>query len=240
MFKNIAIILVNPQLGENIGSVARIMANFAFSDLRIVSPRDGWPNERAKVLAAGGIDIIDNAKIYKDLDNAIADLSELYACSARVRKMNKEIYNLKEHMQDVEQNNIISNKLGIMFGSERSGLLNEQIIYAKKVINIKTNSEYGVLNLAQAVALICYEYFSFKIFQQVNKKDNLFQDNKASLEEVNFLLTDLKDKLAKKEVFKDEERQAKMYQNIHNIFIRNNLSKQEVRTLLGVIKILNS
>ena len=171
MFKNIAIILVNPQLGENIGSVARIMANFAFSDLRIVSPRDGWPNnKKAQILAAGGIDIINDATIYDNLSDAIADLSELYACSARVRKMNKEVYNLKEHMQDIEQNNIMSNKLGIMFGSERCGLLNEQIIYAKKVINIQANSEYGVLNLAQAVALICYEYFSFKIFQQVEKK----------------------------------------------------------------------
>ena len=195
-------------------------------------------NKKAQILAAGGIDIINDATIYDNLSDAIADLSELYACSARVRKMNKEVYNLKEHMQDIEQNNIMSNKLGIMFGSERCGLLNEQIIYAKKVINIQANSEYGVLNLAQAVALICYEYFSFKIFQQVEKKDIFLQEDKANFAEVNFFIEELKNKLEKKETFKDPDRQAKMYQNIHNIFIRNNLSKQEVRTLLGVIKIL--
>jgi tRNA/rRNA methyltransferase len=234
---NIAIILVNPQLGENIGSVARIMKNFAVNDLRIISPRDGWPNDRANILAAGGQDIIDNAVIYNNLVDAIKDLSHLYACSARVRNMNKETYDLKDHIADLKENpDIINSKLGVMFGSERSGLNNEDINYAKKIINISGNPEYNILNLAQSVALICYEYFGLK--NLANKSKSKFLSEAANLEEVNFFIRSLQNILEKKGEFKDEGRQNKMYQNLNNIFIRNNLTQQEVRTLLGVIKIL--
>ncbi len=134
----LAVILVKPQMGENIGSAARIMANFAHSDLRIVEPRDGWPNRKAEILAAGGLDIIKSAKIYSNVAAALEDLDEIYACSARVRKMHKEHYNLKDHIAEMQirvaQNNNV--KIGMLFGSERMGLLNDDIIYAKK------NSEY--------------------------------------------------------------------------------------------------
>lgn len=237
MLNNIAIILVKPQLGENIGSVARIMKNFAISDLRIIDPRDGWPNERAKTLAAGGIDIIDNAVIYNHLTDAIKDLSHLYACSARVRNMNKETYDLKDHIVDLKENSYFTDgKLGVMFGSERSGLHNEDINYAKKIININGNPEYNILNLAQSVALICYEYFALKNINSQSKSK--FITELANLDEINFFLSYLQDNLEKKGQFKDIDRQNKLYQNLKNIFIRNNLTQQEVRTLLGVTKIL--
>ncbi len=229
-----AIILVNPQLGENIGSVARIMHNFAFSDLRIVNPRDGWPNKQAEILAAGGEQLINNAKIFANLEDALADLEIIYACSARSRKMHKPVANLKEHITEVEQYADLS-KIGLMFGSERCGLLNEEIIYAKAIITIAANEVYPVLNLSHSVGLVCYEYFNMA---PVNAKENKYQKKALRQEDLTYYLDDLQAKLDKTGFFIDEPRKLKLFQAIANIYTRNNLSGQEVKTLTGISKAL--
>ena len=230
-----AVILVSPQLGENIGSVGRVMANFGFSDLRIVNPRDGWPNKKAEIMSVGGIDVIKSAKIYDKLSDAFEGLSEIYACSTRSRKLYKECVALKDHIADFDSNVCTSN-IGLMFGSEKCGLLNDEIIYAKKIITINANPSYPILNLAQAVSLVCYEYFN--LFAKSNIKDSKYKKRDAQMSEIVYFLEELKNSLDKTGFFKDEDRKVKMYQNISNIFTRNNLSGQEIKTLVGAFKAL--
>jgi tRNA/rRNA methyltransferase len=233
----LAVILVKPQMGENIGSAARIMANFAHYDLRIVEPRDGWPNRKAEILAAGGLDIIKSAKIYSDIAAALEGLDEIYACSARVRKMHKDHYHLKDHIEEIKARvaNNHNVKIGMMFGSERMGLLNDDIIYAKKIVNIAANEQYSVLNLSHAIGLVCYEYFNISAKKEITVK---YRKKEASKTEIAYFLEDLKDKLDDTEFFIDKERKIKMFQAISNIFTRNDLSSQELKTMVGIVKAL--
>lgn len=236
MSVDVAIILVNPQLGENIGAAARIMANFGFSDLRVVNPRDGWPNVKAEEMSACGIEVLQGARVYGKLGEALSDLNEVYACTARVRKMHKEHIGLKSHIEDIKKNGLSAEKIGVMFGSERCGLLNEEIIYAKKIVNINTDDKFPVLNLAQAVALVCYEYNH--CFKNLADKLSKYKKRHAKMSEVTFFLEQLKSNLDETGFFKDEDRKVKMYENISNIFVRNDLSGQEVRTLVGAFSAL--
>jgi len=233
----LTVILAKPQMGENIGSAARIMANFGHTDLRIVDPRDGWPNRKAEVLAAGGLEIIHNAKVYDSVADALHDLDEIYACSARVRKMHKDHYNLKEHAAEIKENSAMEGgkRIGMLFGSERSGLLNEEIIFAKKIVNIAANDEYPVLNLSHAIGLVCYEYFNLQQAGEITKK---YCKKEMNQTELAYFLDDLKEKLDETGFFIDEARKVKMFQAISNIFTRNDMSSQEVKTLVGMMKAL--
>ena len=238
MSYNPAIILVTPQLGENIGAAARIMANFGFCDLRVVNPRDGWPNKKAEIMAAGGLEVLNGAKIYNDLQTALGDLEQIYACSARSRKIYKDYVSIKDHVanikSEIQTNNQV--KIGLMFGSERCGLLNDEIMYAKEIIYINAAESYPILNLAQAVSIMCYEYYN--IYNNVMARSSKYKARQAKVSEIVFFLEELKYKLDKTGFFKDDQRREKMYQNISNIFMRNNLSGQEVKSLVGIFKAL--
>lgn len=231
----LTIILVKPQMGENIGSAARIMANFGCSDLRIIEPRDGWPNRKAEILAAGGLEIIKNAKIYDNVASSLEGLDEIYACSARVRKMHKEHYNLQEHIVDISPKIQSESNIGMMFGSERMGLLNDDIIHAKKIVTIAANDAYPVLNLSHAIGLVCYQYFNISCQKTIEVK---YRKKEASKTELAYFLEDLKSKLDDTEFFIDEDRRVKMFQAISNIFTRNDLSSQELKTMVGIVKAL--
>ena len=139
-------------MGENIGACARAMKNFGLSELRIVSPRDGWPNPKADSMSVGAIDIIQNAKIYDNIESAIADIEYLYATTAIPRDMNKP------HIMtnDLAENYPAEQKVGIMFGRENCGLNNEEITHANMILSIPT-SEFSSMNIAHAVAVIAYE-----------------------------------------------------------------------------------
>lgn len=223
------IILVAPQMGENIGAAARAMKNFGLNDLRIVSPRDGWPNERAKSMAVGAIDLVLKAKIYDNLKEAIADLAYVYATTAVPRDMNKEYLISKELLKDYPK----GLNVGIMFGRENCGLKNEEITLANKIITINT-TDFSSLNIAQAIAIICYE-----LFDREKSDDFLNKQELASKEELSFFLNHLESELDKKNFFKVLEKKPHMMKNIVNIFTRiNNLSKTEVQTLRGIIRSL--
>ena len=224
-----AIILSRPQIGDNIGAVARIMKNFSLQDLRIVSPRDGWPNKKAEIVSMGGIDIIRNAKIFDKIEDAICDLQNIFACSARRRKVNKEYYNLKDHVKEVREKKY--KKIGIMFGSEKYGLFNEELVLAKKVVAISANEEYPILNLSHAVSLICYEYYNIGDVHDIKTK---YKDKQIDAEQMNFYLHDLQEKLGQTDFFIDGARQKKMFQAISNIYTRMDLSGQEVKSLIGI------
>jgi tRNA/rRNA methyltransferase len=223
---NLIFILVAPQMGENIGAIARCMKNFGQKDLRIVSPRDGWPNEKAISVATNAKDIIQNATVYDSLSNAIKDLSYLYATTATTRDMNKPIILSNNLHQDIPN----SGKIGLMVGRESSGLTNEEIMHANKIITIPTSSEYSSLNISHAVSIICYELF------HKNFHFNFKNQDLAELKEVQMLFDDLFEKLEAKNFFKVEHKKKIMKQNITNMLMRiNDFSKQDVQTLRGVI-----
>ncbi len=228
---NIVIILVGPQMGENIGAAARAMKNFGLTKLRIVNPRDGWSNDKALSMAAHASDVIEQAEIYDNLEAAIADLQQLYATTAVARDMNKD-YILSK---DLAAKHSFDLKTGIMFGRENCGLTNSEISLANKIITIDT-AEFSSINIAQAVVIICYELFKkqFESSPLTAKVGN--EQIEATQEEIGFFLQHLFSELDKKGFFTVIEKKPRMMQNITNIFKRiDKLSKTEVQTLRGVI-----
>lgn len=224
------IILVAPQMGENIGAVARAMKNFGLYELRIVSPRDGWPNEKADAMSVGAIDIIKNAKIYDELPKAIADLEYVFATTATPRDMNKN-YVLAKDLSKMEKSSI-----GIMFGRENSGLNNEEISYANAILTIDTDPEFSSLNIAHSVAIICYE-----LFKAEARPDLSNDQDSCTKEELEYFFKHLFEELGHRNFFRTLNRIPHMTQNIRAIFNRiDKLSKNEVQTLRGIISSLAS
>lgn len=227
---NIAIILVSPQMGENIGACARAMKNFGLSDLRIVSPRDGWPNQKAEANAALAADVIHNAKIYSTLAEAVADRQYIYATTAQVRHMNKNYITTKNLAIKYPKDQ----KIGIMFGRENNGLTNEEIAIANEIIVVDTNVNCASLNIAQAVLLVCYELFDG------NKREDLKNDQKlCTKDEMKYFLDHLIEELDRTGFLSPLAKRDHMVQNIVNIFTRiDKLSHNEVQTLRGVVSYL--
>lgn len=222
------IILIAPQMGENIGAAARAMKNFGLSELRIVNPRDGWPNKKANSVAVDAVSIIENAKIYADLPSAISDLEYIYATSANPRYLNKEYLSSKNIKQDYQK----ALKTGFLFGRESSGLTNEELIYANKIITINTSSEFSSMNIAQAVSIVCYELF----LELDLGKNHQNEQNLATKGEVNYFINLLTGELEKRNFFKVNEKKPRMIKNIANIFTRiDKLSKSEIQTLIGIV-----
>ncbi len=221
------IILVAPQMGENIGATARVMSNFGLDDLRLVSPRDGWPNLKANEMAAHGEFIIEKARVFETVNDSIADLNFLIATTANPRYMEKPITSPREVY------NLAQGKVGIMFGCERSGLTNEQLVMADVITQIPTSTINPSLNIAQAVGVMCYELFTQDLELPKNKKTQL-----ATKGELDFFLTFLESNLEKTDFFKNKKLAPTMKRNIRNIFTRQSLTSQDTRTLMGVVRAL--
>jgi len=225
--KNLSIILVAPQMGENIGAAARAMKNFDITDLRIVAPRDNWPNEKAQSMAVGAIDVVMNAAIYDSIEDSIKDLEYLYATSATKRDMNKDHVLSKNLMMDYP----IDTKVGIMFGRENCGLTNQEISLSNKIITIDTG-DFSSMNIAQSIVIVCYE-----LFASINRTDLSNTQDLATKIEMDYFLNHLFTELSNKNFFKIPEKKLQMIQNIRNIFTRiDKLSKTELQTLRGIIR----
>ena len=213
---SISIILVAPQMGENIGAVARAMKNFDIYDLRIVDPRDGWPNEKAVSMSVGAADLIANARIFGSVVDAISDLSYVYAATATPRDMNKEYVFSRDLKEDIPK----TGKVGIMFGRENCGLNNQEISYANKIITIDTNLSFSSLNIAHSVAVICYE-----LFQARMQSRPYVQPTLAGNDELEYFYEHLFNSLEERKFFRVPEKREKMSLKIRNIFARiDNLS----------------
>ena len=161
-------ILVNPQLGENIGSCARSLKNFGFSNLNIVSPRDGWPNTKARMTSVGAYNIIQKANIYKNVSDAVEKFDLIFATTARKRDINKKhisIINFIKMLSKYKKSNI-----GIMFGPEASGMSNHDLSLANFIIQIPTSKELTSLNLSHAVIIICYEIYKSQNLNDFKKE----------------------------------------------------------------------
>ena len=153
-----SVILISPQMGENIGAAARAMMNFGVHDLRLVAPRDGWPNERAHAMAAGAFEIMPPVQVFDTLSAATADLHFILGTSARPRDMVKPTYTPRKAVQESLPRHAQGQRIGILFGAERTGLLNDEITACHGIITIPTNPDFPSLNLGQSVLLMAYEW----------------------------------------------------------------------------------
>ena len=234
LFKNIHFILVRPQLGENIGATARSLKNFNFENLRLVAPRDSWPNKSATYTAVDAKDIVHKAKVYQNNDEAVSDLDYVFATTSRSRSVNKKIIDLNEAVKIIKKQNILNKKIGILFGPEASGLSNDDIINANYLVNIPTNIKFKSLNLSHAVTIFAFQLFlSSKKIELLVK--NLYRSEDAKKKDVQVFLNFLISHLDKVGFLKPEEKRQQMIRSIKNIFHRSSLSTQEIRTLSGVI-----
>ena len=229
-----AIILVEPQLGQNIGTAARAMYNCGLTDMRIVNPRDGWPNPNAQAAASGADVVLERAKLFDTVEQAIADLKHVYASTARDRYMVKRIVTPRQAMAEVRDFIGAGEASGILFGPERMGLINEHIALADTVLNVPLNPAFSSLNLAQAVLLIGYEWFQLGDDTPVEQLA-LGHSVPAEKEHLIRFFEHLEEELDRSGFMRNEEKRPSMVRNLRNLFQRAGCTEQELRTLHGVV-----
>lgn len=229
-----AVILCEPQLGENIGTAARAMANFGLWDLRLVNPRDGWPNERAVAAASRADHVIEKVRVFATVEDAISDLSMVLATTARQRDLQKPVHGLEEAAQRVVSHIETGAGAGILFGREKWGLYNEEISLADAIVTFPVEAAFASLNIAQAVLLMSYEWR-----HQADKGEVLpFSgglDPVAPREELLGLFGHLEETLDRTGFFKTADKRPTMVNNLRAVFTRAGMTSQEIRTLRGVI-----
>jgi tRNA/rRNA methyltransferase len=232
-----AIILVEPQLAENIGMCARAMANFGLSDLRLVAPRDGWPKKGARSAASGAAYILDEAKLFSTLTEAISDLNLVYATTARDRHQLKPVLTPEIAIANAALRLSGGERVGILFGRERNGLTNDEVSLADATLTFQVNPAYASLNLAQAVLLIGHEWFRVRHARDLSPfaPDMGPLATKATL--LSFL-DYLENELDACGYFLPDERKGTMARNLRNVFHRMELTEQDIRTLRGAITTL--
>jgi tRNA/rRNA methyltransferase len=228
------VVLVNPQLGENIGACARAMLNCGLTELRLVAPRDGWPNERAVAAASGAGAVLDAAQLYPTTEAAIADLNFVLATTARPRDMVKEVVTPEEAATRLHARGAQGQRCGILFGAERMGLLNDDIPRADAILNIPVNPEFSSLNLAQAVLLVGYAWrrAAIEVPPSVLETGGVLP---ATKNEVENLFRHLDEALAAGGFYTSEQQRPSMTRNLYNLIQRAGMTEQEVRTFHGVI-----
>ena len=233
-----AVILVRPQLGENIGAAARAMMNCGLTDLRLVAPRDGWPNPAAMPMAAGGGQIIEQAKVFDDVGAATHDIGFLAALSARRRDMPVRHADPRQLAGDILQQTCQS---ALMFGPEASGLDNDEVVLADCLVTAPLNPDYPSLNLAQAVLLLAWEWrvAALADLDSVSKSDNS-DDDAASIKERDYFFQRLETTLDDSGFFSSAEMAPAVKRNIRALINRAAPSRQEISTLHGIIQALTS
>jgi tRNA/rRNA methyltransferase len=232
-----AIILVEPQLAENIGMCARAMANFGLSELRLVAPRDGWPKKGARSAASGAAYILDRAKLFATLSEAIADLNLVYATTARDRHQLKPVLAPETAMIEVAQSLSQGSRVGILFGRERNGLTNGEVSLADAAITFRVNPAYASLNLAQAVLLIGHEWFRVRHASQHPHPGAELGPLAAKATLLSFF-DYFERELEACSYFQPVERKEIMARNLRNVLHRMQLTEQDIRTLRGAVTTL--
>lgn len=233
-----AIILVEPQLGENIGTAARAMANFGLADLRVVSPREGWPSERATA-AASGAPLLGKVQVFGTVAEAIADLQFVYATTAREREVGKAVVGPQAAAARMARLAAEGRRVGVLFGRERVGLTNEEVSLADEILTLPVDPAFPSLNVAQAVLIVAYEWRRALL---ANETAGLpfarSADPPAAKDELIHLFHHLEGALDAAGFFRPPEKRPHMVEALRNLLQRAGLSEQEVRTLRGVIAAL--
>jgi len=228
------VVLVEPQLGENIGAAARAMANFGLSRLRLVKPQQSWPNERARAMAAGADRILDNAVLYESLNDALGDCSFVLATTARNHDQAKPVMSAEAATSEMAARIMAGESVAILFGRERIGLENHEVALADRIVTLPVNPAFASLNLAQAVVIVAYEWFKRATGAQL-PFSMPEKSPPAPKQQLDAFFSYLERELERVEFFRPEEKRGTMSVNLRNIFQRMAPTQQDVRTLHGVI-----
>jgi len=230
------VVLVEPQLGENIGAAARAMANFGLSRLRLVKPVQSWPNEKARVMAAGADRVLEAVELYDSMEAAIGDCSFVLATTARHHDQAKPVISAETAAAEMAPRIAAGETVALVFGRERIGLENYEVALADRIVTLPVNPAFASLNLAQAVVILAYEWFKSTHgglpFAMPEKSPP------AQKQQLDAFFADLEGELAKVEFFRPEEKRGTMSINLRNIFQRMQPSQQDMRTLHGVVTAL--
>ncbi|WP_353640966.1 RNA methyltransferase [Mesorhizobium sp. WSM2239] len=233
------IILVEPQMGENIGMVARAMANFGLSELRLVKPRDGWPNEKATAAASRATHVIENTAVFDDLPSALADLEFVFATTARERDGFKPVRGPVEAGRALRARHRADQRTGIMFGREKFGLANEEISLADEIVTFPVNPEYASLNIAQATLLMAYEWMKSGLERETDTAFTGPVVKPAAKEHLYGLFEHLEAALDARGYFRTPAKKPKMVDKVRAVLTRAGFSEKELEVLRGVVASLD-
>ena len=233
-----AVILVRPQMGENIGATARAMLNFGLAELRLVAPRDGWPNPAAEAMASGAVAVLEGAKVFATVEDALADIQFALATTARPREMRLPVVSPEIAAADMAVRTDQAQRCAFLFGAERSGLENDEILKSDGIISIPVNPAFASLNLAQAVLVVGYEWSRHHAAQSKNIDDAT--PAPAPKSDFQNLMAQLFSELDDAGYFFPPEKRTVKERNLTVALARAGLTEGEVRTWRGVIKALAS
>ncbi|MDC0092977.1 RNA methyltransferase [Alphaproteobacteria bacterium] len=240
------IILSKPQLGENIGSTARAMKNFGIEKLRLISPRDGWPNQSAYAISAGADNVLNDIEVFNTLEQGTQDISLLIATTARKRVIGTKSLDIFEAIEKSYEHSLNSGKVGFLFGPEQSGLSNDDVVQADFTISIPLNKKFSSLNLSQAVLLICWEWNKIKISKAGVDKSNIVLNKKlkkstelSNVGDREYFYKQLDHMLTHSGFFYSPEMAPVVKRNIRSLFNRASLTHQDLRTLHGIVRSLS-
>ncbi len=228
-------ILVRPQMGENIGAAARAMLNFGLERMRIVDPRDGWPNPKAVAMASGAGRVLDQAGVFGNVADAMADCDFVFATTARGRELTKPVYTPEAAMDHARALTAAGKKVGVLFGPERAGLENEDVVLANAIVTVPVNPDFASLNLGQCVLLMGYEWrrqteLSEPVVQEMARTEF------ASALEVEKLGDHFEERLEAAGFFFPEPKVPGMKASLRNMWSRLGLTRAEVQTFHGMLR----
>lgn len=232
------IVLVRPQLGENIGMAARAMLNCGLSELRLVAPRDGWPNDKAQRAASGADVVLENAKVFESVAEAVADLEHVVATTARNRELSQRILTARSAAGQMHAWARVGEKVGILFGPERTGLENDDMVLADTALSIPLNPQFSSLNVAQAVLLVSYEWAAAADETPADRMAD-HATRPATKDELQNLFDHLERALDQSGFLRHKDMRPAMVNNLRALLQRASMTEQEVRTFHGVIKFLS-
>ena len=230
-----AFVLVRPQMGENIGAAARSMLNFGLEHMRVVAPRDGWPNERAVALASGAGRVLDGARIAPTTADAVEDCSFVFATTARDRDLTKPVYSPEAAMQEARTRGLRGERVAVLFGPERTGLENDDIARANAIVSVPTNPAFASLNLAQCVLLMGYEWRRATDAPPA-RVDELAGTDWASQAETEALVAHYEERLEEAGFFWPEGKAPAMKLHLRNLWSRMPLTRADVQTFHGMMR----
>jgi len=229
------IILVKPQMGENIGSAARAMLNFGLENMRVVAARDGWPSQSAVATASGAGRVLDQARHFSSFHDAVGDCHFVFATTARGRDLTKPVYDPKKAMKIAFEKISDGQNVGIIFGPERAGLENTEVVRSNALITVPVNPNFSSINLAQTVLLLSYEWFLAADIYEENFS-NTRKTSVAPILEIEKLSEQYENELEKIGFFFPEEKATSMKSTLRNIWSRLPLTVSDVRAFHGILR----
>ena len=234
-----AVVLVEPQLGENIGMVARAMANFGLAELRLVNPRDGWPSEKARAAASKADHVIDNVVVFDTLPDAIADLNYVLATTARERDGFKPVRGPVDAGRELRRRFAVGQRTGILFGREKFGLYNEEVGLADEIVTFPVNPAFASLNIAQAVLLMSYEWMKSGLDNETDTAFTGPEIQPAPKALLQGLFDHLEEALSVRGYFRPAAKKPKMVDNLRAVLTRPGFAEAELKVLRGVVASLD-